>query len=77
MAQCSITSILRDISGLIWIATYGEGVYIYDNKTLYNIDADDGLLSTDIYTMVAMKDGRIFVGTDAGIQECGFKNNQN
>ncbi|MBK9733472.1 MAG: hypothetical protein IPO92_00315 [Saprospiraceae bacterium] len=71
-----ITSILRDISGLIWIATYGEGLYIYDNKTLYNIDADDGLLSTDIYTMVAMKDGRIFVGTDAGIQECGFKNNQ-
>jgi ligand-binding sensor domain-containing protein len=64
----SISGFATDGAGRLWIATYGEGVYYYQNGRLYNLNAlDEGLASDDIYTLVADNRGLIWVGTDAGV----------
>ena len=72
--KAKITSILRDENDYLWIATYGEGVYVYADNILYNIDKDDGLKSDDIYQMVTVNKSKIIVATDFGLQELGFIN---
>lgn len=60
--------------GMIWIATYGEGLYYFDGRRLNNIDAADGLPGNDIYVMVMDKEGRAWAGTDGGISICSVEN---
>ena len=61
-----ITDLLIDNKGVLWIATYGEGVYFYSNERMYNINTDDGLNDNYIYTLASGPEG-IWAGTDAGI----------
>lgn len=69
-----IKGFVEDFDRNMWIATYGEGLYIHDGKHLYNInDQDDGLSADEIYTMTRDHQGRIWVGTDQGISICSFK----
>src|SRR5688500_7533373 len=70
----SITSILQDRNDQIWFATYGEGVYVYTGKRLYNLGMDDGLAGNDIYAMTLAPSGEIWLGTDDGINICTFLN---
>ncbi|MFM9947137.1 MAG: two-component regulator propeller domain-containing protein [Saprospiraceae bacterium] len=65
-----IKGIAEDRNGVLWIATYGEGIYYHDNNRLYNIDTEDGLASNDIYVLSPDKQGRMWVGTDNGISIC-------
>lgn len=65
-----IKGIAEDRNGVLWIATYGEGIYYHYNNRLYNIDTDDGLASNDIYVLSPDKQGRMWVGTDNGISIC-------
>ena len=69
----SITAITQDAQGFIWFATYGEGVYVYTGSRLFNIGVDDGLQGEDIYTMICTPDGKIWLGTDDGINICTFQ----
>jgi ligand-binding sensor domain-containing protein len=69
-----VRTILQDNSGQIWFATYGEGVYVYTGARLFNIGIDDGLSSNDIYTMTIDPAGKIWLGTDDGINICSFSN---
>ncbi|HUR31947.1 MAG TPA: two-component regulator propeller domain-containing protein, partial [Saprospiraceae bacterium] len=71
-----ITSILQDLNGQIWFATYGEGVYVYTGARLFNLGIDDGLSGNDIYTMTSTPSGEIWLGTDDGINVCTFKDEQ-
>jgi ligand-binding sensor domain-containing protein len=61
-----VTAILFDNKGVLWIATYGEGVYFYINERIYNINTDDGLNDNYIYTLAQGTEG-VWAGTDAGI----------
>ncbi|MCB0554040.1 MAG: histidine kinase [Phaeodactylibacter sp.] len=76
-----VVGFAQNPNGLMWIATYGEGLYYYNGQHLYNINNDDGLLGNDIYTLVQDKEGRAWVGTDGGISICsvqdGKKNIEN
>lgn len=74
--KSKITDIVRDKAGQYWISTYGEGIYVFADQVLYNIDSDDGLGSADIYSMVSDKKGQIYVATDSGIFVCRFANGQ-
>ena len=65
-----ISGFQEDEFGTFWIATYGEGLYYQFNNRLYNINAEDGLMGDDIYTMVKCLAGNIWVGTDGGISIC-------
>ncbi|MEP6647281.1 MAG: two-component regulator propeller domain-containing protein [Saprospiraceae bacterium] len=69
-----ITSILQDVLGRIWFATYGEGVYVYTGDRLFNFDMNDGLSGNDIYSMTNTSFGEIWLGTDDGIDICTFEN---
>jgi ligand-binding sensor domain-containing protein len=69
----SITGIVEDSSGQIWFSTYGEGAYVYTHERLYNFNTDDSLSGNDIYSMVSMPDGDIWLGTDDGISICSFQ----
>ena len=61
------------LDSAVWIATYGEGLYVWKNGRLYNFNMDDGLLSNDIYAVKADPHGLIWAGTDMGIGICSFK----
>ncbi len=67
-----ITSIRQDNLGQIWFATYGEGLYVYTDGRMYNIDVSDGLSGDDVYDMDDSPDGNIWIGTDNGISVCAF-----
>ncbi len=60
--------------GMIWIATYGEGLYYYNGRHMYNVDLRDGLPGNDIYVMVVDQEGRAWAGTDGGISVCSTRN---
>lgn len=70
----AITGIAEDARGVLWIATYGEGIYYQDQNRLYNINTDDGLASNDIYVLSRDKSGQMWLGTDNGISICKLVN---
>lgn len=70
LPKVPISGFSQDKDEVLWIATYGEGLYYWNGKRLYNIGTDDGLGGQDIYTMAQDKKGRIWVGTDNGISIC-------
>lgn len=65
-----ISGFAQGKDGLLWLATYGEGLYYYTGNRMYNIDTADGLPGNDIYVVVADEQGRAWVGTDGGISVC-------
>lgn len=70
-----ITSILRDKAGILWIATYGEGVYAWTGSRLYNFNEDDGLPANEIYQMAQGPKEGVWVGTDLGLIHCSYTSN--
>jgi ligand-binding sensor domain-containing protein len=71
-----ITGFGKGDNGLLWIATYGEGLYYYNGRHLYNINTDDGLPGDDIYTLYVDREGSAWVGTDGGLSRCRAKAEQ-
>ncbi len=69
--KSSISSFGQDEEGKICFSTKGEGIYFVDTR-LYNINTDDGLSDNYCYTMVKLPDGRMAVGTDAGLNFVNF-----
>ncbi len=68
----AITGFATDTQGRLWIATYGEGLYYYDNHRLYNRNAaDEGLASDDVYAIASDQQGHLWAATDAGISIVG------
>ncbi|TAE60650.1 MAG: hypothetical protein EAZ89_01335, partial [Bacteroidetes bacterium] len=73
LPKVPISGLLSDSTGALWIATYGEGLYVYANKHLYNINTDDGLADNSVYVMRRGPDGNIWIGSDGGISICSFR----
>lgn len=67
-----ITAFAADSSGGLWFGTYGEGLYVWKNKRLYQFGDDDGLSSNDIYALATDRQGRIWAATDAGLNVCNI-----
>lgn len=76
LPKVPISGFSQDKEGILWIATYGEGLYFWNGKRMYNIGLDDGLGGQDIYSMAQDKQGRIWVGTDDGISICWLEQGQ-
>jgi len=64
----AITGFASDGRGNLWFSTYGEGLYYYNGRYLYN--TDDGLTDDYCYSIVADAYGRIWAATDEGISIC-------
>lgn len=72
----TVTGFAESNDGALWISTYGEGLYRYDGRRIHNFNLDDGLPSSDVYTIACDSKGRIWAGTDAGIAVCSFVKDQ-
>jgi ligand-binding sensor domain-containing protein len=65
-----ITGFANDTAGNLWLATYGEGLYYWNGRRLYNFGTDDGLAGADVYTLQPDAQGWVWAGTDDGITVC-------
>ena len=74
LGSVPITGILEDKDGVMWVATYGEGMFYKQNDQFININLDDGLNDNFIYVMVEDTKGRKWAGTDRGIGICHLEN---
>ncbi len=71
--QKTITGFATDRNGYLWIATYGEGIYVWNGRRLFQFNHDDdNLCSDEIYTICCDNDGQIWVATDNGISVVTF-----
>lgn len=70
LPKAPISGFTQDSTGKIWIATYGEGLYYWNGKRMYNFGEDDGLGGQDIYVLAGDQQDRMWVGTDNGISIC-------
>ena len=61
--QCS----LQDKAGNLWFGTTENGLYKYDGKSFSRFLVSNGLNSNNIYSLLEDKDGKIWIGTDAGL----------
>ena len=74
ISKVGISGFIEDKDGRIFIATKGQGIYYIENNKLYNINQDDGMSDDYCYCIVQLPDGRMCVGTDAGINFFKVKN---
>ncbi|GAA4365771.1 hypothetical protein GCM10023185_36360 [Hymenobacter saemangeumensis] len=61
--QCS----LQDEAGNLWFGTTENGLYKYDGKSFRQFLVTDGLTSNNIYSILEDKEGKIWIGTHAGL----------
>ena len=61
--QCS----LQDKAGNLWFGTTENGLYKYDGKSFSQFLVADGLNSNNVYSLLEDKDGKIWIGTEAGL----------
>lgn len=61
--QCS----LQDTAGNLWFGTTQNGLYKYDGKSFRQFLMADGLISNNIWSLLEDKDGKIWIGTEAGL----------
>jgi ligand-binding sensor domain-containing protein len=65
-----VTDIQQTNNGALWIATYGEGIYIYKNNNVTNLTNTNGLSDNYVYVLYKSIDNIIYAGTDRGISVC-------
>ncbi len=65
----TITSILEEVNGNLFLGTYGGGLYYYDRKTnqYTNYLQSDGLYSNFINAIFADKRNNLWISTSAGL----------
>ena len=63
----NVQSSLQDKAGNIWFGTTENGLYKYDGKSFTRFLVADGLNSNNIYCLLEGTDGKIWIGTDAGL----------
>jgi len=57
----------EDLLGRIWIATYMDGINIFDGEKFSYISKEDGLNSNNIYSIITDSRGQIWAGTANGV----------
>jgi len=58
---------LQDKAGNLWFGTTENGLYKYDGKSFSRFTVTNGLNSNNIFSMLEDKDGKIWIGTPAGV----------
>jgi len=53
----------------LWISTYGNGIFAYDQKKLIHYTTEKGLSDNVIYSIASDKANKLWCGTDGGITE--------
>ena len=58
---------LQDKAGNLWFGTTQNGLYKYDGKSFTQFLVADGLNSNNIFSLLEDKEGKIWIGTEAGL----------
>jgi ligand-binding sensor domain-containing protein len=58
---------LQDKKGNLWFITTGDGVYKYDGKSFSQFTTANGLNGNMVYCILEDKEGKIWIGTVAGV----------
>jgi ligand-binding sensor domain-containing protein len=58
---------LQDKAGNLWFGTTENGLYKYDGKSFSQFLVINGLTSNNITSILEDKDGKIWIGTEAGL----------
>ncbi len=61
------TSITEDANGDIWAATYGDGIFKFEQDSIWHFSTDIGLKSNYCYSIIADNVGRVWVGHRLGL----------
>ncbi len=59
----NVTAMAEDGQGRLWIGTNDRGIAVYDKGEFFFISKEDGLPANSIRTLLAGKDGEVYVGT--------------
>ncbi len=65
----------EDLAGNIWIATYTEGINIFDGQDFKSLTTDNGLISNNIYSILTDPNGDIWAGTGNGVSRIFLDDN--
>lgn len=63
----SVSRFMQDKSGNLWFGNSDNGLYKYDGKTFNLFTVNNGLNSNEISCLLEDRDGRIWIGTKAGL----------
>lgn len=76
LPKVAVTGFAEDDQNNFWFSTYGEGLYFWNGRRLYNYGEEDGLLGLDIYDLAADTQGRIWAATDGGLSICWIEDGE-
>lgn len=82
IGHLAIYNIIQDKTGNLWVGTYGNGIYIFDNsaKLIKHITTKDGFCSNVIHQFHADGNGGIWIATRHGlgyVKDCSKPKNFN
>lgn len=63
----NVQSILQDRAGNLWFSTTENGLYKYDGTAFSRFLVADGLPSNNVHVLFEDREGRIWIGTHAGL----------
>lgn len=67
LSQSQVFDIEQDATGMMWFATYGGGISIFDGQQTRYLNTSDGLPSHSVISLFRDKNNRIWIGTAKGI----------
>jgi ligand-binding sensor domain-containing protein len=68
LAGLDVLAICQDDSGTYWFGTREHGLYSFDGKSWRHLTTTDGLLSVHITSILADRDGRLWLAGGGGVQ---------
>ena len=71
----SVTSLMTDSSGRLWIGTNDSGIAMYTDNNFVSVASEDGLPANSIRCFVEAEDGSIYAGTTGNL--CKLKVDEN
>jgi ligand-binding sensor domain-containing protein len=69
----AINGISADGERTIWIATYGNGLFVKTKTQVLHFTTTNGLPANEIYCMKPAAGNMIWFGTDEGLTSCHCK----
>lgn len=69
----SITDVLKDSYGSVWVATSQEGIFFYDNEKWYHYFNFEGLAFDVVYCIMEDREKNIWFGSISGAGKISFR----
>ncbi len=67
LANSAILTLLIDSQKRVWVGTLGDGLFVYENDSLYQFTAQNGLGDSSVRSLFEDSRGNIIIGTGLGL----------